>query len=99
MQRWTGATAREHRGSQPTATNQCQNKQDRSRYNIFRKYCPTTYLDIVFLVTGCSLNIVFFSEDFKIFRTLAFLSKNSIFNEHPEHAGKTCCLQYTEYFD
>ena len=28
--------------------------------------------------TGCSLNIVFFSEDFKIFRTLAFLCFPSV---------------------
>ena len=40
--------------------------------------------------TGCSLNIVFFSEDYKIFRTLAFLCFSLVsvcVHTHP--AGRT----------
>ena len=31
------------------------------------------FIQVANLDTGCSLNIVFFSEDFEIFQTLAFL--------------------------
>ena len=33
------------------------------------------------VATGCSLNIVFFSENFKIFRSLVFLSSPSVYTQ------------------
>ena len=37
------------------------------------------YLTNALHTTGCSLNIVFFSENFKIFRSLVFLSSPSVY--------------------
>ena len=41
--------------------------------------------------TGCSLNIVYFSEDFKILRTLASLCFHSVYTQQ---AGRKLALQH-----
>ena len=48
------------------------------------------YLTNALHTTGCSLNIVFISENFKIFRSLVFLSSPSVYTHK---AGRKPALQ------
>ena len=48
--------------------------------------------------TGCSLNIVFFPEDFKIFRTLAFLCLSSVsVSVHNGRANTSAAAELAEF--